>query len=315
MKEANASARLAIATRGLLQLLDGKRASRRNIFLYHPSLGVAGEQEVTKKDWQTLYLSNAIAQGYIKEVIVKGQKFYEMADEKLLTRLGDNFMNGDGSIASALLWPTAQVTTQAAMELPENHEVLATAIQSEIPPHLLNILSAVAEKLKRLGVIAEDLVAGVIVVEEAQATNQKAITETLHTTNTKLSGVSKRLDYLEKSMLVMLRVTESNQALLKSSVSTLGVLPELAKSFSDAIRPVTTLRTELAEFTQRVNVLVSAEENKGADKMRELVHALSNHEADVKIIREMAMELLSEKAEEAEVADESDSGTTKRTGS
>lgn len=315
MKEANASARLAIATRGLLQLLDGKRASRRNIFLYHPSLGVAGEQEVTKKDWQTLYLSNAIAQGYIKEVIVKGQKFYEMADEKLLTRLGDNFMNGDGSIASALLWPTAQVTTQAAMELPENHEVLATAIQSEIPPHLLNILSAVAEKLRRLGVIAEDLVAGVIVVEEAQATNQKAITETLHTTNTKLSGVSKRLDYLEKSMLVMLRVTESNQALLKSSVSTLGVLPELAKSFSDAIRPVTTLRTELAEFTQRVNVLVSAEENKGADKMRELVHALSNHEADVKVIRELAMELLSEKAEEAEVADESDSGTTKRTGS
>jgi len=315
VKEANASARLAIATRGLLQLLDGKRASRRNIFLYHPSLGVAGEQEVTKKDWQTLYLSNAIAQGYIKEVIVKGQKFYEMADEKLLTRLGDNFMNGDGSIASALLWPTAQVTTQAAMELPENHEVLATAIQSEIPPHLLNILSAVAEKLRRLGVIAEDLVAGVIVVEEAQATNQKAITETLHTTNTKLSGVSKRLDYLEKSMLVMLRVTESNQALLKSSVSTLGVLPELAKSFSDAIRPVTTLRTELAEFTQRVNVLVSAEENKGADKMRELVHALSNHEADVKVIRELAMELLSEKAEEAEVADESDSGTTKRTGS
>jgi hypothetical protein len=201
------------------------------------------------------------------------------------------------------------------MELPENHEVLATAIQSEIPPHLLNILSAVAEKLRRLGVIAEDLVAGVIVVEEAQATNQKAITETLHTTNTKLSGVSKRLDYLEKSMLVMLRVTESNQALLKSSVSTLGVLPELAKSFSDAIRPVTTLRTELAEFTQRVNVLVSAEENKGADKMRELVHALSNHEADVKVIRELAMELLSEKAEEAEVADESDSGTTKRTGS
>jgi len=315
VKEANASARLAIATRGLLQLLDGKRASRRNIFLYHPSLGVAGEQEVTKKDWQTLYLSNAIAQGYIKEVIVKGQKFYEMADEKLLTRLGDNFMNGDGSIASALLWPTAQVTTQAAMELPENHEVLATAIQSEIPPHLLNILSAVAEKLRRLGVIAEDLVAGVIVVEEAQATNQKAITETLHTTNTKLSGVSKRLDYLEKSMLVMLRVTESNQALLKSSVSTLGVLPELAKSFSDAIRPVTTLRTELAEFTQRVNVLVSAEENKGADKMRELVHALSNHEADVKVIRELAMELLSEKAEEAEVADESDSRTAKRTGS
>lgn len=315
MKEANASARLAIATRGLLQLLDGKRASRRNIFLYHPSLGVAGEQEVTKKDWQTLYLSNAIAQGYIKEVIVKGQKFYEMADEKLLTRLGDNFMNGDGSIASALLWPTAQVTTQAAMELPENHEVLATAIQSEIPPHLLNILSAVAEKLRRLGVIAKDLVAGVIVVEEAQATNQKAITETLHTTNTKLSGVSKRLDYLEKSMLVMLRVTESNQALLKSSVSTLGVLPELAKSFSDAIRPVTTLRTELAEFTQRVNVLVSAEENKGADKMRELVHALSNHEADVKVIRELAMELLSEKAEEAEVADESDSRTAKRTGS
>jgi hypothetical protein len=113
----------------------------------------------------------------------------------------------------------------------------------------------------------------------------------------------------------MLKITEANQALLKNSVATLGVLPELAKSFSDAIRPVTTLRTELAEFTQRVNVLVSAEENKGADKMRELVHALSNHEADVKIIREMAMELLSEKAEEAEVADESDSRTAKRTGS
>ena len=315
MKEANASARLAIATRGLLQLLDGKRASRRNIFLYHPSLGVAGEQEVTKKDWQTLYLSNAIAQGYIKEVSVKGQKFYEMADEKLLTRLGDNFMNGDGSIASALLWPTAQVMTQAAVEVPEDREVLATAIQAEIPPHLLNILSAVAEKLKRLDRVTGDMLAGVMVIDEAQAINQKALSEALHTTNTKLSGFSKRLDDLEDRVLSMLKITEANQALLKNSVATLGVLPELAKSFSDAIRPVTTLRTELAEFTQRVNVLVSAEENKGADKMRELVHALSNHEADVKIIREMAMELLSEKAEEAEVADESDSRTAKRTGS
>lgn len=288
LTESRKQARMKIAGFGLAWLSQQTQPQpRKSIFTPGNNSTKAEQLEGNANKWQQDLLHRLEQDKVIKKIKRNDQIFYQASDNKI-EGIVHNFAKGDGSILSSYIWPKSKASNKTELKKAATDPVLAKTQDPETDMDRLSELFVFFNNLvKVLKENQKDFVKQFDALKDQTSQINQGISSTNSELIKKIGAYNKRLETVEKNVLGLRQVIDSNQALMKE----LGAGIQTVKNTAEDYQIVVKNSKELQATVQKLIEMHKRTEN---NKLLDISRRLEAHTSEAHTLREILMEIISD---------------------